>query len=254
MTVIIPRTPWPADFPDVVVHHNLKTRNSNPAYAAGKSGDPVAAQRLIDELLTDKQYQAIAALVGARTPLVVPVAAVEGGGFNAIPDAMAQAVAARLNLSMAAYDIQQTNYVAHTKANGWHRLVTPAMFAGSIEKGKDYLLIDDHVGFGGTLANLRGYIEAHGGHVIGMTTLTETPGARKIALRPTTAFMLQKKHGEELNHFWRTVFGYTTDCLTDIEAGYLHRVESVAAVKTRMAQAAALARGGGLSPVNQPKP
>ncbi|MFZ0929886.1 MAG: hypothetical protein WAN11_14865 [Syntrophobacteraceae bacterium] len=31
----------------------------------------------------------------------------------------------------------------------------------------------DHVGFGGTLANLRGYIEVNGGRVIGMTTETE---------------------------------------------------------------------------------
>ena len=162
---------------------------------------------------------------------------------------MAQAVAGKLNLPMAAYDIQQSNYVGHTKANGWHRLATPATFAGSIEQGKDYLLIDDHVGFGGTLANLRGYIETHGGHVIGMTTLTETPEARKIALRAATASMLQRKHGEELDQFWQAVFGYGVDCLTDIEAGYLHRVESVAAIRTRMADTATLARGRGLSPV-----
>jgi hypothetical protein len=43
------------------------------------------------------------------------------------------------------------------------RLATPPAFTGSIEQGKDYLLIDDHVGLGGTLANLRGYIETQGG-------------------------------------------------------------------------------------------
>jgi hypothetical protein len=70
--------------------------------------------------------------------------------------------------------------------NGWLRLATPATFTGSIEQGKDYLLIDDHVGLGGTLANLRRYIETQGGNVIGMTTLTETAGGHKIAPRPDT--------------------------------------------------------------------
>jgi hypothetical protein len=63
--------------------------------------------------------------------------------------------------------------------------------------------------------------------------------------------MLEKKHGEELNQFWSGVFGYPTACLTDIEAGYLSRVESVAAIKARLAQAATIARGRGLSLIQQ---
>ena len=99
------------------------------------------------------------------------------------------------------------------------------------------------------MANLRGHIETKGGRVIGMTTLTETAGGHKIAPRPKTLSVLEEKHGQELNQFWNGVFGYSTACLTDIEGGYLSRVESVAAIKTRLAQAAALARGRGLSPV-----
>jgi len=47
---------------------------------------------------------------------------------------------------------------AHTRAGGWHRLVTPATFSGTVRAGADYLLVDHHVGFGGTLANLRSHI------------------------------------------------------------------------------------------------
>jgi hypothetical protein len=79
-----------------------------------------------------------------------------------------------------------------------------------------------------------------------MTTLTETGRGRKIAVLSETLFMLQKKHGDELNHFWRQVFRYGTDCLTNIEAGYLYRVESVAAINARMAEAATAARGQGI--------
>jgi hypothetical protein len=67
--------------------------------------------------------------------------------------------------------------------------------------------------------------------------------------------MLQEKHGYEINHFRQQVFRYGTDCFTNIEAGYLYRVESVAAGKTRMTAAATAARRQGLPAVRlRPKP
>ena len=218
MTISIPRTLWPANFPDVIIHCELRARNTHPTYKTAKAGDITAAQQLVDDLLSPDSVKAIAQLIGSRQPLIAPVAAEERGGFNAIPDEMAQVLADELGLQMASYDLSQLSYVAHTRADGWHRLVTPAVFAGTVIQGADYLLVDDHVGFGGTLANLRGYIEVNGGRVIGMTTLTETGGGRKIAVLPETLFMLHEKQGYEINHFRQEVFGYETDCLTNIEA------------------------------------
>ena len=249
MTGEIQRTPWPPNFPDVVIHMSLKARNRHPAYPAAKAGDATAAYAFVSDVLNAENFERVAALIVGRKPLLAPVAAVEAEGFNAIPDAMAQLLAGKLGLSMADYDLRQSNYVGHTGADGWLRLATPATFTGSVEQGKDYLLIDDHVGLGGTLANLRGYIEGQGGRVIGMTTLTETAGGHKITSRPETLSVLETKHGQELNQFWNGIFGYSTACLTDIEAGYLSRVESVAAIKTRLAQAATFARGRGISPI-----
>jgi hypothetical protein len=48
--------------------------------------------------------------------------------------------------------------VAHTGADGFARMARPAEFAGTIQKGCEYVLVDDFVGMGGTLANMRGYI------------------------------------------------------------------------------------------------
>ena len=42
MTTPIKRLPCPLDFPDVVVHRELKARNSHPAYSAAKGGDAMA--------------------------------------------------------------------------------------------------------------------------------------------------------------------------------------------------------------------
>jgi hypothetical protein len=126
----------------------------------------------------------------------------------------------------------------------------PATFTGSVPVGVDCVLVDDHIGFGGTLANLRGHIEVNGGHVLAITTLTETGGGRQIAVRPHALSALYSKHGNELTQFWRAVFGHGLDCLTNVEAGYLSRVESFDAVRTRMAEAAELARRRGLSGID----
>jgi len=224
-------------------------RNDHPLFMASKTGDAGAAKELVEDLLSDEKTERLKIFLAGRQPNILAVTADETMGFNAIPDAMAQALATRLGLSAIAGTIVQANKVGHTRAGGWHRLVTPALFVGEVVSGADYLLCDDHVGFGGTLANLRGFIEAHGGRVLGMTTLTETPGAKQIAVRIERLKLLQDKHGRDLEEFWCGSIGHGLAALTNIEAGYLYRVESVAAIKTRMAQAAELARRRGLSPV-----
>lgn len=254
MVVAIPRSPWPPGFPDVVVHGDLRARNGHPAYAAAKAGDPQAAKAIVEDLLAGSAVEQIRTFIADRRPVLLAVTAEEISGFNAIPDAMAQALAASLGFTAAAGAVVQANKVAYTRADGWHRLVTPAMFVGAVAAGADYLLVDDHGGFGGTLANLRGFVEHRGGRVLGMTTLTETRDARRIAMRAEALGMLRGKHGDELERFWRAEFGHGFDCLTHIEAGYLCRAESIAAVKDRMAQAAELARRSGLSPVGRLRP
>jgi hypothetical protein len=184
------RAPWPPDFPDVIVHGDVRVRNGHTCYSQAKSGNAEAAVALVGDMFTLQSFAAIETFLNGRKPLVVPVSAIEVSGYNAIPDAMAQLIAKRLGLTILSGVITQSNKVAHTKADGWHRLVTPPEFAGEVVRSAEYFLVDDHVGFGGTLANLRGHIEKGGGRVIGMTTLTETREARKIALRPETHILL----------------------------------------------------------------
>jgi hypothetical protein len=62
-------------------------------------------------------------------------------------------------------------------------------------------------------------------------------------------------HGDELKQFRQQIIGHGTGCLTNLEAGYLSRVESVAAIKARMAEAAEAARCQGIPTVQfSPKP
>ncbi|MFZ4748311.1 MAG: phosphoribosyltransferase [Sphingomonas sp.] len=160
------RLPWPANFPEVVIHTDVRSRDNHPEYAAAKSGDADAGLMLAADLLSPEGLARIQALVGDRPTLLLPVVADELTGltgFNAIPDAMAQVLGNKLGLEVIAGEIVQTNKVGHTRAPAFQRLVTPATFEGHVQPGANYVLVDDHVDLGGTLANMRGYVEARGG-------------------------------------------------------------------------------------------
>jgi hypothetical protein len=130
--------------------------------------------------------------------------------------------------------------------------VTPATFEGVVQPGAQYVLVDDHVGVGGTLANLKGYVEQNGGHVLAMTTLTQSRDAHQIALRPETLAVLREKHGEALEQFWQEQLGHGLECLTDVEGQILGREPSLDAIQGRLAQAAVEARGRGVEPAFRP--
>lgn len=242
------RVPWPADFPRVVVHTGVRARDGHHGYAAAKAGDAESAIELARDLLTPGGVSELRALIAGRPALLLPVVADETTGFNAIPDAMAQVLSRELELEAIAGEIVQTNKVGHTRAPAFQRLVTPAEFEGPVVADAQYVLVDDHVGLGGTLANLRGYIEARGGRVIAMTTLTESRDARQISLSQATRDALWEKHGEDLDDLWQAQFGHGIDCLTEVEALNLCRQPSVAAIEDFLAQAAVEARGRGLEP------
>lgn len=226
----------------------MALRDGHPDYARAKAGDADAALELAIDLLDGNTIHLLRHQIADRPALLLPVIADETTGFNAIPDAMAQVLARALNLPVIAGKIVQTNKVGHTRAPAFQRLVTPAEFDGEVQPGAAYILVDDHVGLGGTLANLRGYVEAQGGSVIAITTLTESRDARRISLRPETRTMLWHRHGDELDQLWQTHFGHGIDCLTEVEALQLCRQPSVAAIEDFLAKAAIEARSRGLAP------
>ena len=224
-----PRSPW-RNFPDVLMHAHESAVKKHADYPAAKTGDISSARRVVEAALNGSIVKALGSIASSSNPVLASVHAYEAEGINRIPAVFAEVLAERLGLRAEA-GIVQSNRTGHTGATGYHRLAHPAMFEGEVERGKDYLLIDDFVGQGGTIANLKGFIEAGGGTAIGCTTLTGKPWSAKLTPSAETLRMLREKHGGELESWWQGTFGYGFDFLTESEARYLARADSVERIR-----------------------
>ena len=185
-------------------------------------------------------------------PILVSASAYERGGFNAIPAALAKLLNDRLD-TLFDRTVVQTNIVSHTGADGYGRLARQAAFEGTIEKEREYVMVDDFVGQGGTLANLRGYIEKKGGWVVGAVALTGKPYSAKLNPSQEQLYELRQKHGSDFERWWKAHFGHTFDCLTQSEARYLARSPDVDTIRNRLAAAVRTgsSRSHGRSPREQ---
>ena len=229
-----PRTAW-GDIPDVLIHSSESNVKQHPDYRAAKSGDAEAAKNLINDTINNNQVEALRALVvDKEIPILVSAHALEADGINAIPDVFANILSKILGWNHS-IGIVQTNVVSHTGSNGYGRLSRPANFDGTIEPGRNYVIIDDFVALGGTLANLKGHIETNGGHVIGAVSLTGKQYSAKLKVSKERLDELRNKH-PELEQWWKHHFGHTFDALTESEARYLARSPDVNTIRNRIAE------------------
>ncbi len=230
-----PRSPWHG-FPDVLIHAGESAVKQHPSYPAAKSGDDLAASELVGDTLNAGKVQALADLLAGRTPVLVSAHAVEQHGVNAIPEALADELGRQLGWGVDS-NVVQSNIVAHTGADGFSRLARQAAFDGPVSPGTEYVMVDDFVGMGGTLANLRGYLMAHGGKVLAAVALTGKDYSARLALTDATLNQLRNSHGAELEHWWQERFAHAFDALTESEARYLARTEDADTVRNRIVAA-----------------
>lgn len=229
------RAPW-GDFPAVVRNGDLKDLSKEPEYEAAKHGDPAAALAIARRLMKPETVDSVKAMIGDQKPKVVPVLAVESGGNNKIPLMAAHVLADRLGLEVE-YNIVQAEKVGRTNSNADHRLAINPAFVGKVERDQPYLIVDDTLAMGGTLASLRGYIENRGGKVLGAAVMTAHPGAVDMPVKPQMLAAIEQKHGKAMDEYWRSTFDYGIEQLTQGEAGHLRKALSVDAIRDRITAA-----------------
>ena len=230
------RATWPADFPKVPFAAPLGSADKHPRYAEAKSGGEDAAVELVNDLVSDSAVERVRAMIGDKKPTIVPVMAEEQTGHNAIPAAYAIKLAQDLELPLDGGIVQAVR-ARRTGTGADYRLANHSTFDGAVQAGRDYLIVDDTMTMGGTLAGLRGHIEANGGNVIGATTLTGFGNEGQLALGDKMRQDLWRKHGAPLDEYLKEEFGYGIDSLTQGEAGHFRKAVSIDAIRDRISAA-----------------
>ena len=233
-----PRVAW-RNFPDAVLLADETRTKRHPAYAAAKAGDASAAMNLVHALVDEAGIASVRRLLDVQEgalPSLVSAHAYEREGVNAIPTALAKLLSKRLSVPFETA-VVQTNVVGHTGSDGYGRLARQAVFGGTCERGREYVMVDDFIGQGGTLANLRGWIEKQDGTVVGAVGLTGKPYSAKLSPLKEQLYELRQKHGSDFEKWWREHFGHAFDCLTQSEARYLARSPDVDTIRDRLATA-----------------
>lgn len=247
--VLYSRRGWSEEFPDTVLAHPLSFLNNHPDYAAAKAGDDAAALRVARDAMTPEFMEQVRALIpeGSR-PRIVPVLAIEGAGKNRIPLMAAEVLAQRLGLETDTRPVQAQK-VGRTQSNALERIANQPTFAGEVVSG-DFLIIDDTLTQGGTLAQLKTHIEDSGGRVVGAVALTGKNYSRKLALQPNTLAEVRGKYGD-LESWWRDTFGYGFEGLTQSEARTLLTFDKGQLSPEQLRDRVAAARDAGLFRVGQ---
>ena len=203
---------------------------AHAAYIMAKAGDKKSALDLIIDL-------SVSWLYGHRErfePGCVFVAphALEATGDNALPQVLSS-VCAAMFIGQSDTDIVQVDRVYHTGANAMERMVTRAQFEGRVVPGSQYVLVDDVISMGGTLAELANFIQMHGGVVKDVIALVNA--GRNLSLMPQLKFvqLIQERFGDEFTK----IFGIEPHALTANEAQYLVGFKSLDEIRNRRAAA-----------------
>jgi len=236
------RVAWPESFPNVIDHGVTAIRRAAD-WAAAKTGDAEAAIRLVERLARPEAAARLReALAGQDAVLVTVRQAERGGGDNLIPAHFARWLRAETGLAVDE-GIHRLNRTMRTDAGASERLVRRAAFTGAVEPGRAYVIVDDVVTQGGTVADLRGYIETQGGRVVLITAL-QAPGKNAtVASSPAQVAALRSRFGDATEAWWKDVFGYDFSGLTASEARHLFRFGSAENLRSALEGLGALRAG-----------
>jgi hypothetical protein len=230
------RAPWESGFPAVLIQAPRREVTTHPWFAAARTGDVDAAALLVADAVSGDLTDRLAELGQGRDPLLASVHALRPAGVSVLAEVLAQALRKLLGWEVDG-ELVQANIVDHRGDIGFGHLAQQAVFAGGVQAGRTYILVDDFIGQGGTLANLRGHILRGGGQVAAATVLTGNSAAAELVPGQEIVLELRSKHGS-IERWWEQYFGWGFDCLTAAEAGFLASWPNPDAIRERIEAAA----------------
>ncbi|MCK1393681.1 phosphoribosyltransferase [Bradyrhizobium sp. 1] len=210
---------------------------------AKTAADYDAADRIVEDMLSDRVLDRLVDDVSPYIVKGVPLVCVvphppfddihadgadliRRGVKNVLPFQYMARLSVLLDAEMDAQIVQKSR-VGRTKLKDFPRFLCQPCFDGAVRQNAAYILVDDVVTTGGTLAALRSHIIRGGGSVVAVTTLAHGSGQwRDLALSDGTWNELQQAFGSGLDDFWRKEIGHDAKRLTDAEGSILLRWHS----------------------------
>ncbi|HEV2747609.1 MAG TPA: glycosyl hydrolase 108 family protein [Allosphingosinicella sp.] len=189
----------------------------HPRYAEAKTGDEDAALELVRDLVTPENVDAaLVRFVGAGDVVLAPVVKKGDAGLNKLPLALAVHYGRATGIAVDT-GIVQAPGPRRRGLKGPARIAHRPEFNGAVVPKRRYVLVDDVVTQGGTVAEMADHIRAQGGEVAGVIALAS--GARSGSLAPTRKMVetIDRRIGDVV----RTRLGREPSALTFDEAYYL---------------------------------
>lgn len=227
---------WKEDFNNAVSHTNMKTMQEHPSFTkAKKEGNIDEAVKLVDDLISgDKTIELAKTHPDA---IIIPVISRAMEVKNKIPVAFATRLSELSGLDINT-NIKQANKVSHTKKGAMKRLIDRAEFTGEVIKGQRYILVDDALTAGGTINQLRHFIENKGGKVVAISSLSYSKFSTIVKPPSRAITNLKKKFGT--NKLSKLLYKYnivgSLDALTDAEVKYLNKFKSIESLENKIKQ------------------
>ncbi|MFZ6847312.1 hypothetical protein [Undibacterium sp. RuRC25W] len=221
--------------PLVLIANRIGRLASNSHFSAAKTGDDRSAVCLINEVLQHPFIDDICSAIAGANAILQPVLGMEAGCDNKIPLALSTKLSGLLDVRHG-LEIVQSTVSLRSSANGLDRLFTRPWFDGQVEGGRNYFIVDDTLSQGGTILSLINFIESHGANVIGYAVLSGKQYSAQLSLSNFTLEVLREKYGTFESDFISAT-GYGFDSLTESEARYISKINSLDAFRDRIAEA-----------------
>ncbi|RVU06817.1 phosphoribosyltransferase [Rhizobium sp. RMa-01] len=178
--------------------------SSHALYSAAKGQrDMDAALQLLDDLVVEdtvKKLRALEQKSGIKPKIIAPAAQIDESN-NALAIGYANWLGHELDWEVDESVFQMKDF-SKDKLDHWVRIAHRSTFYGEIDKKTPYVIVDDVITLGGTLADLRSFILGKGGRVIGMSTIASREGSDvQIRLDADTQTKLEKQYGGDLADF-----------------------------------------------------
>lgn len=163
---------WDRDFPPVYNHTSVSYLKRCPGFDAAKHGNLRAALFVANISVKPQRIEELRARYPAA--ILLPV-----GSKNRLPEAFARRIGLKVHLG-----VREVHTLTRKELCAMERLLHKPKFHGSILKGENYILVDDIVTQGGSVAALRQFVLSEGGSVAAVAALAYSAGSGVIAPVP----------------------------------------------------------------------